>query len=224
MPGIVLTDADLENARSLYNGQLVSPLTDEGMFSAAIYCLLSVAERYDKHTAVYESLVHNGLDQPREIINRPEDLRAIVRVTRFPNQKEDRIKRLARWWTGDGKSFPRDVIYDASNGRSREFELRNTMAEEAPGIAYKAASLFMSQCGYENVVPVDIWMIRALRDLGHDVVVPDYKRNSGPLKKEYLRLEKILSEIATDDYGLSPTIFQSALWAKYSAWNTKNRL
>lgn len=223
MQKIVLTDSDMENALALYNKQLVHPLTNEKIFSACLYSLLSVAENYAKHTAVYESMMHNGLDRPYEIIRRPRDLNAIVRVARFPNVKEDRITRLAQWWTRDGKSFPDDVLDDVSNGREREFELRNRLAEEAPGIAYKAASLAMCMYGYQNVVPVDVWMIRALRDMGHDVVVPNYKTHSGPLKREYLQLEKTLSEIARNDYGLPPAIFQTAMWVKYSAWNAKKR-
>jgi len=221
MQKIDITDEDLKVARALCETQLLNPLTAESMFTAGIYSILSVAERYDKHTLVYNDMMNNGLNAPEEIINRPGDVKDIVRVARFPKQKIDRITRFARWWERDGGSFSRDVLDDVANGRNREFELRNRLAESAPGIAYKAASLFMSQCGYQNVVSIDVWMIRALYGMGYDVAVPDYMTTSGPLKKEYLRLEKILMGIAREEYGLSPVIFQSALWAKLSSWNRK---
>lgn len=213
----VFSQNDLEDALALYDEQLISPLTAESMFLNGLYCILSVAERFDKHTRVYKEMLRNGLDTPESVIAGRERVEKVVSVSRFPNQRASRIHRYALWWSDEGMAFSSDVLDDVANGRKLEFDLRNRLAEEAPGLSYKAASLFMVKCGYEHVMPVDIWMIRALRDLGHDVVVPDYKRNSGPMKIEYLKLEKTLSQIA-DESGLSPAMFQFTLWAKYSNW------
>ena len=80
----------------------------------------------------------------------------------------------------------------------------------------------MIKCGYKNVVPIDIWVLRFLKDMGYDIQIPDYRKQSGPKGKKYLEYESIFSDIAKE-YAVSPALFQFALWTKYSTWNNKKK-
>lgn len=216
----ILTAKDFENARILYEKEKIFPINKENMFRAGIYCILSAAEKYQKHKSIYNELIENKIDTPENIKKNREKLISIVRKARFPNQKSERIYKFALWWLES--DLPGKIIEDVNNNRENEFELRNRFAEEAPGIWYKGASLFMIKCGYENVVPVDLWMLRFLKHNGYDVELPDYRKKSGPKPKEYLEYENILREMA-QSYDVSPAIFQFALWSKFSTWNNKKK-
>ena len=209
----ILTKKDFENARILYEEELISPINEENMFRAGVYCILSAAEKYQKHRSIFERLLEERLDTPEEIIHNRERLREAVKRARFPNIKAGRIYRFAAWWRES--DLPRKIMEDIDSGRENEFKLRNHLAEEAPGMWYKGASYFMVKCGYENVVPIDLWVMRFLKDMGYGVKIPDYRTQSGPKPKEYIEYEKIISDIAKE-YGVSPALFQFALWAKYS--------
>jgi thermostable 8-oxoguanine DNA glycosylase len=212
-----LTEEDLRRAKKLLEEERVS-VTYENMFCAGIYCILSTAEKYTKYKSVYDELLENKLNTPENIKKDKRKLKEIVGYVRFPNIKHERINKFASWW--QKSDLPRKIIEDINSGRKNEFELRNQLAEEAPGIWYKGASLFMIKCGYENVVPLDIWMLRFLKDYGYDIKIPDYRRQSGPKPKEYIEYEKIITGIAKG-YGSSPALFQFAVWSKHSTWNDR---
>ena len=212
-----LAEEDLRKAERLLAEERVYPVTYENMFCVGIYCILSAAEKYTKCKTAYQKILSDGLNTPSRIVSRREDLGEALAKLRFPNTKRDRVYRFALWWS---KSFlPEQILKDINLGKKEEFRLRNRLAEECPGIWYKGASLFMIKCGYENVVPLDLWMLRFLKQLGYEVEVPDYKTKSGPRPKEYLEYERIVVEIA-NDHGVSPALFQFAVWSKHSSWNS----
>jgi len=208
---INLTEKDFEYAKILYEGEKIHPVNEENMFRAALYCVLSAAEKYKKHREVYETLLEAKLDTPKKIKANKEKLRNLIRKIRFPNLKTERIYNFALWWLES--SLPREILEDIESGRRRGFELRNRLAEEAPGIGYKGASLFMVKCGYQDVVPIDIHMMRFLYSLGFDIEIPDYRRKSGPSPKVYLEYERIISEIAKK-FDITPALFQFTVWHK----------
>lgn len=218
-----LTRKDFENARLLLKRELISPINQENMFRAGLYCILSAAEKYSKHNAIYYELLENEIDTPDAILSNKRELTEIIQRARYPNAKEKHIRKFASWWLES--DLPDEIMIDIYAEKKKEFALRNRLAEEAPGIWYKGASLFMIKCGYENVVPVDLWVLRFLEENGHDVSLPhyvtvrspNYKERSGPTPKEYLQYEKVISD-AAKEYLVSPALFQFILWSKYSTW------
>jgi len=213
-----LTEEDFKNAQILYEEEKIYPINEETMFRAGLYCILSAAEKYSKSRFVYQMFHMHMLDTPSRIISNREKMKELVKKLRFPNMKEKHVYKFALWWPKT--SIPSKIIEDIKHGRKNEFNLRNRLAEEAPGMSYKSSSLFMIKCGYENVVPIDLWMLRFLSHIGYEVEIPDYKTRSGPKKKEYLEYEKLISEIARS-YNVSPALFQFAVWSKHSTWNRK---
>lgn len=121
------------------------------------------------------------------------------------------------WWIKS--DLPQRILDDAQTGRNLGHELRDELSKKAPGMGMKCSSLLLIKCGYDNVVPVDIWVIRFLRSRGYNIPEPDYRRISGLVKREYLKYEEIFSEIGRKEYGISSVAFQAAIWAKNSYWN-----
>jgi thermostable 8-oxoguanine DNA glycosylase len=215
---LILTKEDFKNTKILFEQEKISPINEETMFRAGLYCILSAAEQYKRQIQFYNTLLKENLDTPKNIRDSRQTLAEVLRNTRFPNTKTKRVYDFALWWPKS--NLPRKLVEDIDNGRQYEFPLRNRLAEEAPGIWYKGASLFMIKCGYENVVPLDIWVIRVLKNLGYNIEVPDYKKRSGPKPKEYLKNEQQFIKIAKEQ-GVSTALLQFALWSRYSTWNKK---
>ncbi len=204
------------------------PLTEYYMYNAGNYCILSAVQNNPTHQELYENLINSNFDTPDRIIegfeNSFDDIYKILKNAHFPNQKMERIYNFADWW--NKSNLHKKILHDAENGREEEFKLRNQLAKEAPGLGLKCASLYMIKCGYENIVPVDIVLLKFLDKLGYDVEIPNYKTKSGPNHKEYLKLEKLTTDLTknekllelTDLEEISPAIFQAVVWRKYSTY------
>jgi thermostable 8-oxoguanine DNA glycosylase len=245
-----LTREDFRHAEIMYKQEAILPLTSANMFRAAMYCLLSARENYIKQISLYTTLLHQGYDTPKSVAEANSGLSRILGKTMYPVQKEDRLRKLAQWW--QETSFVEEVMQDVSGGKEREFPLRNYLAERRLGLSYKCASLFMRMCGYENVVPIDVWVLKYLQNQGHDIgalikrveaeevptttdtdsfslscpiytkkekkkKLPDNKRIRGLSKREYLRFEPLMQGKARE-MGVTPAMFQLALWCKKSSW------
>lgn len=216
-----LTDYDFRVGREIWGKEKIASLMPENIFKAFIYVILSSTERYDKQLMVYEEMLRNNLDGPISIHANSLLLENIVGKARFPNNKIKHIKKLAEWGLDNNYKLSNKIIEDIKNKRKNGFEIRDEIADEVPGVGRKCASLLMSKCGYENIVPVDIWMIRFLSDAGYEVEIPNYKTNRGPSKEKYHEYEKIISEIAEKYYNVSPIIFQCTLWGRHSTYRNK---
>lgn len=211
-----LSQKDYENAKLLLEQERIRPLNKEEMFKAGIYCILAQAERYDKQIKIYQRLLQTGIESPEKVFQNEGKLHSILKQSHFPNMKEERIKKFAGWWADD--VLPNLILKDALNGHNNGIELRNTLAESAPSLSYKSASLFMIKCGYTDVIPIDLWVIRYLIEQGHELKKPDYTTVGGITdKKTYLELEEILRKKASEN-RVSLAMFQGALWGKYSTW------
>ena len=215
-----LTKKDFENARISFEQERIRPLNLRNMFIGGRYCILSAADSYTKLKILDKDFTDRGLDTPISITRNEEDVREVLAKARFPNTKIERIMKFARWWPYS--ELPREIISDARRGRKQEFELRNQVAEEVPGMGYKCASLFMGMCGYRNVVSVDLWILRFLRDKGYDVEVPDFETIGGARRKEFLEYETLVARRA-QRYDVPAGIFQRAVWTKRSYWNREQR-
>lgn len=216
-----LTEEDYKNAEIIRAQEMITPLNSENMFLGCLYVILSATENHEKHMKVYHSLLEAELDTPEKITACPEKVRRAVAKTRFPNQKAKRICHFADYWkTSDMSDM---ILEDLADSKKNEFMLRNQIANEAPGLAWKNASFFLLKCGYENVVPLDIWMLRFLRDKGcRSIDVSNYRTSSGPTWESiYISYEKKFLRLAKD-YPVTPGTLQAALWSKYSTWKKTN--
>ncbi len=216
--GLELTGKNFRMAELIIEKESINPLTKDKMFPEGIYCILSSSENHEKQLNTYYKLLNRGLDTPEAILDKvnAKKLWDIIKKARFPNSKRKYILRFSEFWLES--EIPRRILDDANNGRQYEFELRDELAKKAPGMGRKCASFFMQKCGYENLVPVDIWVLRFLEDKGYEVKIPDYRTVGGLTKKEYLEYEKIISGMA-GEYNVSPVIFQAYVWGKYSKWS-----
>lgn len=213
-----LTKEDKENAKLIQREELIYPIDEHNLFLAGLYSVLSASEQHVRHVRSYNRMLENGLDTPDKIVNNKNKLIETLSNIRWPNTKIKRVYDYSVFWPNS--NFSKRIIADIKIDRKDEFGIRNDIAEEVPGLWYKCASMFMTKCGYENIVPLDVWMFRYLKDVGYEIEVPDYKKRSGPKPKEYLHYEKVFSDIAKIN-DCSPTMFQFALWSKYSTWNKK---
>lgn len=214
---IELTEKDFRIGAKVVENELLEEVSEKTLSEAIIYCILSTTEIYWKQIEVYNELKKNQLLQPNKILNKPERIKDIVSRARFPNQKIDRILRFARW-VQDTDILSR-IVLDSNSGKEKEFLLRKQLSEECPGISFKAASLVLNKCGYENIVPVDIWIIRFLRSIGYmEIPEPNYKTNGGVLvESRYLAAEKEIVRIARE-YNVAPVLLQATIWGKSSNW------
>lgn len=218
MEKFTTSEIDYENARILLKQERIENLTIPEMFRACIYCILAQAERYDKQVKIYRRLLNAGIDSPEMIFQKKDKLHNILKKAHYPNEKEKRINNFSGWWVG--AAIPHAILKDVSNGRNKGIKLRNDFAEYAPAFGYKSSSLFMIKCGYEDVIPIDIWILRFLKSMGYSVEAPDYLTVGGLTKKTYFELEKILRGMAKEK-KVSLAVFQGALWGKYSTWKVR---
>ncbi len=217
MKRAVLTQKDFSNGRILFEEERIKPINEENLFNGMIYSLLSASgQDYRKLVIITNELIAGGYTAPERFLETDERLISILKKSRFATTKITRAVRFATWYPNS--PLPHLIVEDANSGRNREFYLRNWLAEEAPGIAYKCASLVMNMCGYENVVPVDMWAERFLYSRGFKLKLPDYKTVGGLKRKEFLEHEKLIIGMARRR-NVPPAIYHHAIWAKFSSWN-----
>lgn len=204
-----LSDSDLEMGKYILQREWVHPLNETTIFDAALYSFLSQAQNFERHIAAWWSFKRRGLSSPHKILTNPKKVWTIIKKTRFPNQRYKRLLSFCLWWTIS--PLPSKLMEKPTN----EINLRNEFAEKAYGIGLKCSSLLMNKLGYYLPVPLDLWLLRYLRDSGYPVEPPDFKTISGLPKKEYLLYERIIQEEA-DDLGITPAHFQASLWSLHS--------
>jgi len=212
-----LSEKQIEEGHKILESELIVP-TNKNLFRAGICCIIAAAEQYKRAVKFYERLIKEELDTPSRIEENPKDLREVLRTIHYPNEKIKRIQRFAYEWPRSG--IAKKLRHDINNGRKEEFNLRNKIAEEAPGLSYKSASYYMNKCGYVNVIPIDVWMLKFLKDQGFDVKLAS-KGQSVPSGKKYLGLEKEFIKLA-EKQKLQPAVYQASLWGKYSTWGERN--
>lgn len=214
MTQTIISSSDFANAAALHERERVHPLDDPNLFRGGLYSILSAVQDYGRHMSIYRNMVDGRMDTPQTISNNRDNLRRMMRSARFPNSKFDKVYGYAEWWPMT--DLPQRLLADAQNGRENEFALRDELAEEAPGVGYKCASMLMRMCGYERVVPIDTWVLQFLQERGYDI--PEYITIGGAKGGPYKKMERHISEIARRR-GLNPGNFQLALWVKCSGWS-----
>jgi thermostable 8-oxoguanine DNA glycosylase len=197
---------------------VTAPLTVESLFPTFAYSILSVAQNTTTLVKIFSMLRRRGFLNPENItVGNYEAIKDILKHTHFPTQKIFRYSNLGIWYKNNRELLNR-IVDNSNNGGSSTMELRNELAEaNLPGVKYKVAS-FIMQLSIENpgavpVVVIDKWVMQFLCDIGLSVKAPDYRTVSGFHFKDYLKFEKVLSEMAIN-LGLSPSQFGLMVWCK----------
>lgn len=222
MTKIKFMEWDIKKAEDWYQQELINPVNSENMFKAAVYSILSIAQNYTRQKSIYDSLLENNLDTPEKINDNTEGFERIISKARYPNSKIRTIYKLAiDWnWTPNVIIAKEQIFWDIKNGRKGdEFELRNTLAKRIYGVGLKCASLLMMKCGYQNVVPIDRWMIRFLRQTC-DYDIRHIESRRGMSKSKYLNCEKEFQKQA-ELYGYTPAFLQNLVWTYFSKNHVK---
>jgi thermostable 8-oxoguanine DNA glycosylase len=208
---------DIEKARDRLKAELVTDPNPNSMFNVAILSILEGAERRRKAELTAQNLIESGFDNPQRIVECRDQMPEALYHTRWYNVRADRIVGFSEWWIAGNSSarIMREIIHDMDDGRKREFELRDAIAKEAPGMERKTASVFMIRLGYENLVPVDTHECKLLRRIGFNVKVPDYKTQSLPRGRKYIECERKIIELARG-LGVTPAVFHHAVLNKGS--------
>ncbi len=210
------SEQELRAAEMIRGREVVRHITPNSMFAAGLYCILAISDRWQNTTRVCTDLLNRGFTEPAYVESHLKALKENIASVRWPNKKFYYIKEFTLWWKSS--LLPLEIRNDISMGRGKEFELRGRLAQDAPGLAYKSASLFMLKLGYQNIVPIDVWECRFLKKIGYDVRIGDYKTTSGPKDREYLEHELNVIRFA-QELGMTPVTFHLALWGRSSGQN-----
>ncbi len=162
---------------------------------------------------MYETLKDNDLLTSSNILQRQNETKHILSISRFPNQNYDRMIAYAKWW--ESSAIPIILISDSNNGRERELPLRRALAEGCPGMGLKISSLLLMKCGYQNIAALDLWVLRWLKkEFGF---VPSSGKENVTKLSEYLEGENIISKIAVE-FDTTTAHVQASIWGKFAAW------
>jgi len=211
----ILTKGDLELGKTILECERIHPVSEEKIFPKAVYWILSIGEKHEKQAITYHTLEHLRLLSPEAVLdeNLLDEFSWAMKRIRFPNHKMKYIRGFSGYWLDS--DIGEKIEEDASNGHLKGFELREKLYHEAPGIGMKCASCLLNSCGYDDLVPIDLWVLRWLKENGYEVLVYDYKTNGGFDLKKYLPLEREISDFAKK-YNCPPAVFQAAIWGKSS--------
>lgn len=226
-----LTQKDIRNGEKFYNEEKVSSLDNIEIFQKGVESILSRAEKFVKQKRLFKILLENNLDTPQNITDNVDKLKNLFEKSNykpvFPTGAVKNILGFSNWWSNS--DLPREIVgAKERNDLKRGIEFRDRIAklgssDKAPGMGPKIASLFISLCGFKNVVIIDQNICYFLKDNGHfPWRVPDRKYGGGLYLSRYKELEKIMSDMASK-YDASPEIFQLSLFNKYREQNNKNK-
>jgi thermostable 8-oxoguanine DNA glycosylase len=224
-----ITDFDITVGKRLWKEQQFEIKDESDIFNVFIYCLLAGAERAMVADKFYRLLKREDFLKPDKLLNvfkkeeldeKEQEIKSSFFKLHWPNQRRERVVGFIQWWqTNKGQEFTKELSEDMFNGRENAVHFRDTVVDSVSGFSYKSASYLLNKIGYDDVVPIDVWEIRFLRDLYFpEIPNPDYKKVRGITdRKLYLKCENKLKEIALEK-GLSAGEFHCAVWGKYARW------
>ncbi len=213
------TKKDFKNAKWVIKQESIDPLTEKSLFTKGLYWILSSSENHKKQVRIHTQLT-DKFKSPEAILTDQQGVYDIIKTSRFPNTKKKYILGFSEFYLES--DLPERILEDAYNSKQYGFELREELVKKAPGLGRKCGSGLLQSCGYDYLVPVDIWVLRFLEDFGYEVKVPDYKTVGGITKKEYFKYEKIISGMAKE-YEVSPVVLQAAIWLEGSGGGVYNQ-
>lgn len=228
------TSADLQIAHFTHNQErqflgIDKPITHiDQLFPVFQFSMLSAAQDTPNLIRIIEELRKKKLHTPTACSNPYNMTRVfnILKLSRYPNQKFPRLYKLAEWWQKSDSQKLLTLLMHNGNNKTYMPALRDKLVKyHPPGMSLKTITFVTQLCYPEpkditNVV-IDKWVIEFLRDIGHNVVPPDYRTVSGFQPKEYLKFERILINMASQ-LKLSPSQLGLMIWCK-KAYNEPNK-
>lgn len=196
--------------------------SEEQLWLGLVSCILSSRVRFETAAACAQHLYQTGLLNPSRIITEPKKferrLEKELSMPIFPPFKGSRGCRY-RYSKSKANYIVRTALEIYSSGNSNlkcilvecldEYEARNVLIDNAVGIGYKQASLFLRNIYYsENLAILDSHVIRYMTLLKMMKNCSKVKLSN---KKTYLNLERQLWNYATlNDKSLST--LDIAIW------------
>jgi thermostable 8-oxoguanine DNA glycosylase len=209
-----LTPKNWRDGKIAYREEMIDPKDHNEIFCSILYSFLSIQEKWSKQYTIYQTLVDNELNNvavmKKDLAKEHPLTYTIIREHRFGNKLKKWFKSLVDDW--DNLTVLLDEMGDKVNTATKEneFDLRKRLSDSIDGVSYKVASLIMMKCGYQNVVPVDIQLIRYCKQaLGFNYNPAKKREDTSP--KEFLAYEKRISEEAARQ-NVSPALFQYVIW------------
>jgi len=210
-----LTEDDWDRGRAAYALELHDSITDQRVFESIIYSILSIGQAYDTHMHIYTNLKSHELITPEQIIKDKETkvLELLLKKGRFPNRKPGWIYELAERW--EELDFTKLLQDNLGKSRDDQVAVRKKIITDVKGLQLKTASLLMIQCGYTQVVPVDVWIARYCDDMLEGVKVDwTYYKERGGLRPKDIRACESAFVKKAEEYGATPALFNYVIWKK----------
>jgi len=196
--------------------------SEEQLWKGLVSCILGSRVRFETASACVQHLFQIGLLNPLRIIKEPKKSERLLekelsmpiftpfngnrgRRYRYSKSKASYIVRTALKIYKENNSNLKSLLIECSD----EYEARNVIVDNAVGIGYKQASLFLTNIYYsENLAILDSHVIRymiLLRMVTNDL------RLEMSNKKTYVSLEEQLQNYATLN-GKSLSTLDIAIW------------
>jgi thermostable 8-oxoguanine DNA glycosylase len=227
---ILFTEEDFAEAKKLKEKELVKPFNKTNVFRAGVYAILTARETYKNLIKYCHYIVHKDQIGFPEKLAEINDLQKYESLRMIPSNHVQRVLKFAKWWV---EYEPFKLIKEQKKGNLEDqVYLRNILASNkkigdqesaagAPGMRHKISSLFLNMCGYEQIVSVDVWLMRWLNDNHLAEIDADKITRRGLDGSKYLKLEEKIQEKAKE-WEITPANLHNLIWCKNSNWNQNN--
>lgn len=146
-----ITNSDLLSGKRYYKYEQVRPINRDNIFLTFVYSVLSQREHFSGLKIKFDKILEAEFTTPESVL---DNKRKVKRILNCWESKYNGIISLSEWFIEN--TIDSEIIHDALNSRKDEFNIRDKIAENAPRISYKTASLVLMKLGYGQVVPLDI--------------------------------------------------------------------
>ena len=217
---------DFELAKDLIEQEKVSPLTQNNMFFAAVYSLLSAMENFNRQMLLCNWLYKNNFNDPLNVIKDSENLIKLESYSSLGKNKRERIIKLSHFWIDN--NLTTRIKDDLHGSKQDVFEIRKELDKAKVGLGYKCASLFLRMCGYDNIAPIDMWTLEFLKHNNVEIkkcytigsateIGGETISSRGITPKDYVSYEVPLLDFAKK-YSVSIALMQATIYLTNSTW------
>ncbi|MEK6945612.1 MAG: hypothetical protein AABW63_02365 [Nanoarchaeota archaeon] len=234
---------DFEKGSKVLNHHFVEPLTKEGALEAGIWCIGSQATPWEMaRDFIYRLRKFSYPDDPNshEKISRIEVTTDVSLVNRCSKEVgwrfaySDRFREFIEYF---GKlNYDKDWHYEV---RDSDGDFREEIVQEVKWMGRKTFSFWHICLGGKKLLALDVWIMKALKDLGVDVpdhFVTSIARNVGsqkvrktPGKTDYLRIEEEARRLFSKDGRfvrdgqVDMALVDGVLWWKGASRETRDQ-
>ena len=201
-------------------------ITDRGLFSGAVYSMLTPQQQYPEMIRCYKELESEGFCSP-ETAQNEQGVREVLKRCKinYYKKKTRFIITLPQGW--DEQEIRSIIEAGVGHGKEGEQKARRDISKRVLGFGPKTSSLFLRMCGTEHLIPIDSSVSEMLYLHGYPCEIPRTRVNrpTGPKQRKttikgrrYLETEEFAFDLA-DKYRVPGYILQLAFWTKKSTYN-----